>query len=328
MFVFGFSRGAYAARMLAGMIYISGVPDIRADPRQPNHPDNSRLQGRIKCVYEAQRSNGRSLQYRADRVARVIRADSEMREWRMQRATIAFMGLFDTVEELNAIQSISAIYKRRELRNIEPTNKHHVDQLCNVRKVAHAMSLDDNRADTFTPKLLTRKVFAEMCLRGERVEIDSVVHEVWFAGAHSDVGGRRDTELDDVPLNWMIKQMEPYDLLRGDTLYADPHGKASKPRDKAWKWIFYPEGNRRVELYLGAESTRYNAGRLKVHQSVISRLESDSVPRHRWQSEWYTAPLFRSCFSVRNRPKSTDRIKRTDSLHFTPTESCRVNVER
>jgi uncharacterized protein (DUF2235 family) len=285
VFLFGFSRGAYTARILAALTYAAGVPDLR------RYDDPDLREALVDQVYDA---------YKGDMVMQLRRQHTRraMLDVPAAPVDIVFMGLFDTVEALGVWRPIRSRAFHWQEEDVEGPNRKYGDQLCNVKKAAHAMSLDDNRAFIFTPLLLTRKHLTEHCIDGEKVDIDQVVNEVWFAGAHSDVGGRKNTELDDVPLNWMIGELRPYGLIRGDTIYSDMFGPAENPRTGGARVIYHAH-SRNVHDYIHPGKTSYNGGKLKVHDGALRRL--DRIPNAWWQSDWYeTKPPFGNCFLSRD----------------------------
>lgn len=103
---------------------------------------------------------------------------------------------------------------------LKKTSKVYVDQICNIEAIAHAVSIDDNRGKRFTPELMTISKLATFCdLPTEDLQSDIVglyiankVDEVWFSGAHSDVGGgysdAGQSPLSDVSLGWMLRKLE------------------------------------------------------------------------------------------------------------------------
>jgi len=71
-----------------------------------------------------------------------------------------------------------------------------------VKQVYHAMALDEKRM--FFPVLKYR-------------ENTSVIHQRWFSGVHSDIGGGyNDSTLSDIALNWMIEMAINEELLIKD----------------------------------------------------------------------------------------------------------------
>lgn len=315
IFVFGFSRGAYSARILAAMVYAAGVPDLRRVPHRA-------VDRGVEAVYDAYKGEQDSLAVRARRSAAAMARIG----WRAAPADVVFLGLFDTVEALGiATPFLGRIWPTGQ--HVEDTNERYGDQLCNVKRAAHAMSLDDNRAFIFTPKLLTRAHLTQQCPNRDSIDLDRVVNEVWFSGAHSDVGGTKGTELDDVPLNWMIRELAPYALMRADTVYADPFGRMSNPLATWGRRRLYGYRKRDIAEFIDSTDTRYNSARLKVHASVIRRLAADTIPRHWWQSEWHAHRVFAPCFEERvtSRPATEPAVVATSWI-FVNGEGCRVDV--
>src|SRR5437588_13067870 len=75
-------------------------------------------------------------------------------------------------------------------------------QMC--RHARHALSLDDERR-TFHPTPWDET--AERSLLAQKVVMPGRLRQVWFAGAHADVGGGYpDAGLSFVPLGWMIDE--------------------------------------------------------------------------------------------------------------------------
>ena len=109
-------------------------------------------------------------------------------------ATVATLGLWDTVESLGLVDTLEAlevVFGVQVPRDTGERNRRYGDQLCNVNRTLHALSIDDNRADVFTPKLMTLPHLFHNCEPNDPArdsEDISSVDEVWFSGAHADVG--------------------------------------------------------------------------------------------------------------------------------------------
>lgn len=312
LFIFGFSRGAYSARILAALVYAAGLPDFAGASYQETAPG-------IRYIYDRYKGEFDSLYTRK----RIATAAVRSQGWESRPASIAFLGLFDSVEALGVSTPFwGRVWPTGE--HVEDTNERYGDQLCNVGRAAQALSLDDPRAFIFTPKLLTRQFLVEQCPNHAAIELDAVVNEVWFAGAHSDVGGQKGTDLDDVPLNWMIRQLAPYGLLSRDSVYADPLGPANHPRERLWTRAAY--GYRKRDIGAMLDSTRYNVDpatglpRLKVHASVLRRLET--FPILWWQNEWHVEEPFTHCF----RPRLPNGNLWTTTYVFTPSAQCPIEI--
>ncbi len=251
IYIFGFSRGAYAARILAGLIHVAGITDLS------NIPEEEQFKY-IKKVY---------LAFRGDQTIYNRRKDIKSITGKSPESVpIEFMGLWDTVEALG-------IPNFKENYNVP--NKNYVDQLCNIKKASQALSINDDRATIFTPKLLTKSYLTEKCEKP--VDINKVVNEVWFSGAHSDVGGGYgNTEIDGVTLNWMINQIKAYGILPETArVFENPYGAIHDPSNSFFE-IFYRRRFRNLSLYI-EDNDVYNNGKFKIHSSVFKRLNNPEV---------------------------------------------------
>ena len=184
---------------------------------------------------------------------------------------IETLNLFDTVEALGAPDN-----------SFNPCcpNENHLEQFCNVKKVNHAVSLDDNRARIFTPILASCSCISDCKNR----TLDDFVNEVWFAGAHSDVGGGYKTEngkMDDnlahIPLKWMMNNLSGYDLFRNNLVIDASHINGKVHDAEIEYGPAFKRRNRHIYKYHKYVSG-YNGGKFKIHRSVIQRLEKGLIP--------------------------------------------------
>ena len=170
IFLFGFSRGAFTVRALAGLIYRCGLP-----PRETSDAG--------KCFAEAWRLYQPHRGWE-DRVAE-FRGRCGQRD-----ARIRFMGIWDTVKSYGGLN---------------PTSLPHLRHNPIVRCVRHALSLDEHRswfnATTWGRLDLDKKGAMT------RLKIDDLpsyekqsIEEVWFRGCHSDIG------CGPIALRWMLAE--------------------------------------------------------------------------------------------------------------------------
>lgn len=217
IYLFGFSRGAYAARILAGMIHSAGIVDLS------NTPADKRLKF-IKKIYNAHKGY-KTLQERRNAVFEVTQQRLDFDNYKIE-----FMGLWDTVASLGMPDYKDDYY-------VEETKYH--DQLCNINRASQALSLNDNRGSVFTPSLLTHESLVSDC---PKVNPKEVANEVWFFGAHSDVGGGSlNTNISGVSLNWMIGQLKDFELLPSSaSVYENRFDITNNPL-KGFMKVFYPK---------------------------------------------------------------------------------------
>ncbi|MEL7451170.1 MAG: DUF2235 domain-containing protein, partial [Pseudomonadota bacterium] len=300
IYVFGFSRGAYAARIFAGFLEAANLP-VRAPGI-----DNEEQAIILKRVFKAFKSQTGASARRAavDRVPGFSRLPEQV--------SIKLLGLWDTVAALgwpNAKEDTDELEDR------------YLDQLCNVEHAAHALSIDDNRATLFTPVLLTADRLLQDCVSSPKMRSEDV-EEVWFSGSHSDVGGGySNTELWGVSLNWMIRQLEPHGLLHdGTRVYANPLGRSNTTDTSVLGYLIYRNLNRRLSVYYTEAGNSYNGGKAKIHRSVFDRLERcEKLPRRfdwRWkytdESSADQIPDFSSCVRCLGTPEECARCDHGD----------------
>lgn len=247
IYLFGFSRGAYAARILAGLIHAAGIVNISKIPK------DKRLR-LIKKVYNAHRGD-KSLEKRREDVLKITGQSLDFDSYKIE-----FMGLWDTVAALGIPDYKDDYY-------VEETKLN--DQLCNVKKAVQALSLNDNRGSVFTPSLLTHEYLVRDC---KSINPKDVAEEVWFFGAHSDVGGGAlNTNMSGVSLNWMIKQLKPYRLVPDYAeVYENRFDISNDPR-KGFTKVIFPKKERKLVFFTSRK--KYKDNMLKLHRSVLDRLE-------------------------------------------------------
>ncbi len=265
--LFGFSRGAYTCKVITNLIYTAGILDL-------DNIRDERLQRKlIRKLYKTYLSKKTAGQRKVD-INLVIAKWEDRLDIKIKRrfnVDIETLNLFDTVEALGAPDN-----------SFNPCcpNKNHLEQFCNVKKVNHAVSIDDNRARIFTPILASCSCISDCKNRA----LDDFVNEVWFAGAHSDVGGGYKTEkgeMDDdlahIPLKWMMNNLSDYNLFKND-LELNSHHMNGKVHDAEIEYgPAFKRRNRHIYKYHKYIS-KYNKGRYKIHRSVIERLENGLIP--------------------------------------------------
>ncbi len=247
IYLFGFSRGAYAARILAGLIHSAGIVDLSKIPK------DKRLKF-IKKIYNAYKGD-KTLQERRNAVFEVTQQRMDYDSYKIE-----FMGLWDTVASLGIPDYKDDYY-------VEETKYH--DQLCNIKRASQALSLNDNRGSVFTPSILTDDYLVQDC---KDVKPEEIVNEVWFFGAHSDVGGGAfNTNISGVSLNWMIGQLKEFELLPPwAAVYENRMDITNNPR-KGFIKLFYPKKGRKLVFFTSRNG--YKKEKLKLHRSVLDRLE-------------------------------------------------------
>lgn len=194
IFVFGFSRGAFTARSLCGLINYLGLPrlDQEAEASKPGQEPSSVTQAwRLYASRPTKEDRGN-----AAKSPEVEAHDREVKEFRDRNyfpVRIHFLGVWDTVGALGIPRVMDYEWLPR------PSNKYrfHDTRLgrC-VRFAYHAVAIDEHRA----PYGVT--LWSDFD-KGYTEEVE----QRWFPGAHADVGGGyEDCLLPDPPLAWIAQK--------------------------------------------------------------------------------------------------------------------------
>lgn len=304
VFVFGFSRGAYSARVLAGLVEIAGIPDFQAIDQLPISEERKtkKKEALVDDVFSAYRGD-KSKEKRKQLV-------ENLSAYAGNESEIEFMGLWDTVPAIGLPD-----YKE----DVQKTPNRYYDQLCNVKKAAHAMSIDDNRSRVFVALTLTSESLIADC---PDKDIGSIVEEVWFSGAHSDVGGGYNTDLSGVSLNWMLRQILANTsglVPPGTQVYEDPLGVSHIPS----QWPYIPFGNRNRDWMDYAKAFDYNGGIPKVHYSVVSRIAT--IPKKTLEFDWDDPQNNDPKHSDGPATACVDLVHIDESPHVGPVNQCTLD---
>ena len=177
LFLFGFSRGAFTARSLAGLIRNSGIlrPEFRA---------------MVPDAYQLYRSR------KPEHAPGEDRAIAFRERYSHPDAEIAFVGVWDTVGALGIpISGLRPPLLSRRWTFHDTTLSRF------VQNAYHAVSIDERRRP-FVPTLSVHKQLPSGDV--DPPPAHQTVSQVWFAGVHSDVGGGYpDPALSEIPLLWM-----------------------------------------------------------------------------------------------------------------------------
>ena len=184
IYLFGFSRGAFTVRVLAGMIAYCGLCT--------EFEDEDDLTKKATRNYNAFRSCfKRGYLWRGYRL--LTGATSEVKHSTV-KPDIEFIGVWDTVDAYGLpIDELADLWDWL----IFPIRFPDCRLSEKVKRACHAISIDDER-HTFHPVL-----WDESAEQTDRIE------QVWFAGVHSDVGGGYPmNDLSLVTLDWMMSKVE------------------------------------------------------------------------------------------------------------------------
>lgn len=264
IYLFGFSRGAFTVRVLAGLINTCGLIQ--------HHDSEQELHKIAHTNYAIYRENYR--RYQLASLFSRIRDRKHLSD--AIRPKIEFIGVWDTVDAYGLpFDELADLWNKF----IYPMRFRDLRLSDLVLKACHAISIDDER-HTFHPILWNE---TEEC-NPDRIE------QVWFAGVHSDVGGgypRNGLSL--VSLDWMMSKVEasrtnPFgvnflaDLREQYRRRSDCHGIQHNSR--AGLRAYYRYRPRNIEeLFGGAEADATSRTVVpRIHRSVFERIRGRVVP--------------------------------------------------
>lgn len=240
VFIVGFSRGAYTARSLVGMIRNSGLVT----------PDNL---NKVSDAYQLYRvrdegADGANAMFFRENYARMIR--------------VKFLGVWDTVGALGIpVQSFSWFNKRYyEFHDTELSSI--------VDNAFHAVAVDEHRENYAAT------------LWNPRVKPNQRLEQVWFPGVHANVGGGYpERGISDVTLAWMQERARECGLAidPGRVPPVKPELHLGKIRNSFEEFLggFYRLTHERYFRRIGYTEN----GNESVHASVVERLNKLSTYR-------------------------------------------------
>jgi uncharacterized protein (DUF2235 family) len=204
IFLFGFSRGAYTARSIAGLIRNAGI-------LHKKHSD------KIPAAYRMYRTKAKpdvpsALRFRQD--------------YSHARQSIKFVGVWDTVGALGIPLRIMRDGNQRKYSFHDTT----LSRL--IENGFHAAAIDERRLD-FKPALWSTAP------RGRQH-----IEQMWFVGVHCDVGGGYEEKgLSDCAFQWMIEKAKICGLAFDDTFLdslvtPDAQGKIHK----SYRGVYWLKG--------------------------------------------------------------------------------------
>lgn len=171
LYFFGFSRGAYTVRSLAGFMNNCGIL---------KRTDAKRIASAYEDVYKDPKLHPR---------------DKKSVEFREKYSVVLdprihFVGVWDTVGALGVPIRMLGFMNEKHLFHDNKIGP-------NIDYARHALAIDERR-DDFEPTIWKTRAGMDLA-------------QVWFAGVHSDVGGgyapdKKKRLLSDIPLEWMMDE--------------------------------------------------------------------------------------------------------------------------
>ena len=250
IYIIGFSRGAYTARALGGLIASQG---LLANKFERGAEESYKLGAQAWYQYRKigaeKRNVFATLAEAMQDLPSFIKSGSPKEQDFVRNVPIAAVAVWDTVGSLG-------IPEYDAQNNTISDAFRFADEVLSskVTKGVHAVAIDEQRL-LFTPTLWNKALN---------------VKQLVFAGAHSDVGGGyKETGLSDCALQWMVDELKLAGVLFADTIgniKPDPLAPAHKP----WAKLTTVTGG------LGLRKFKPDSG-IEAHSSVQIRKNALAV---------------------------------------------------
>ncbi len=239
LYFFGFSRGAFSVRSLAGLIRNSGL--LR--------PENIDL---VEAAYRLYQSR------KPEHQPREVEATLFRKTYAVAETTkIKFIGVWDTVGALGNPLLLNGILSKRN-------RFHDTDLSTRIENAFHALAIDEKRRN-----------FEATLWHQQKEAKDQVLEQVWFAGVHSDVGGGyAECGLSDIALGWMVDKAHHCDL-EFDAIDLNPDSMALMHES----YTGFYKLQSRLFRQIGVVDPKRGATNETIHPSVLERYKNDKSYR-------------------------------------------------
>lgn len=269
LFIFGFSRGAFTATSIAGMIMRWGLLRANAELTTDQIFKLYENWDQLRPIYELYGKDEENL----SELEKRILIDS-------RRVNINFLGLWDSVASVGVPIGNFSRFSKNSLKFHNPR--------CGSlhRKVCHALAIDENRKP-FRPVILHDFIPGDESddeTTSKRIETSSRIEQRWFCGSHGDVGGGDNLKVSNAPYAWIINEAVSAGLeVNGDLPIAGNEFKF-ETNDSFSKFLFgFYKSFRfgvRFRRAIGGRGVKKKHGLIEPINEVI-----DSSVFERWQSD-------------------------------------------
>lgn len=287
VFLFGFSRGAYTVRVLAGFVHLVGLL----------HREQENLANHAFVAYKKAAHTDRNF----DRAK--ARGNLEI-AWRVQEVMqtrhvpIRFVGCWDTVASVIVPRADRFFIPSLQTLPYTRTNP-------SVQSFRHALAIDEKRRMFRVNSWLEPQVYVSERWGDRDGAPAQDISQMWFAGSHSDVGGgypEDESGAAKYPLRWMIDEAVAVGLRvnaettsrivdGSDDAYSAPAPDAPlhNSMNAVWGALEYlprrlwrkewPDRTGLMGHYLPLSEPRPIPEDAKVHDSVWARYHADASYR-------------------------------------------------
>ena len=253
IFIFGFSRGAFTARSLAGLITILGL-------LKPGGPLG------VNQLYDRYRreSSDRSIYKLAEEAGALAGEDSWILKY-SRETNIKMIGVWDTVGAIGIptpLLSIPGI-------SSSAFGFHHTGMRQPIQNAFHAVAIDEHRPK-FAPTLWTVRTPPDEPPKPMRPFTS--LEQRWFVGAHANVGGGcYDDLLAQIPLRWIMRKAASFGLtfreeivLEGDEVLNTIYPSYEKFLKGTYRLVF----NRSYRSIGGAPEEKGDGTHTNINEAI------------------------------------------------------------
>jgi uncharacterized protein (DUF2235 family) len=268
IFIFGFSRGAYTARSLAGLIAIDGI--LKAG----SPIGVAELFDRYKKGNEESIWTLKEIEASGD-----TSKLTEQEKWLLkysQPAKVRVIGVWDTVGSVGLAAGNIPGISRGTFDYLQTGLRIH------ILNGYHALAIDEHRND-FAPTLWDVHHPKDPNAVIAQPRPLSGVEQRWFVGAHANVGGGYQTDLlAQAPLRWMMKKAESHGLSFRSEVALDGDAVRAPIADsyKSFGFGAYAIVSSRLYRTIGREpDVREDGSHINVNETI------DATVFERWRAD-------------------------------------------
>lgn len=270
VYIFGFSRGAATVRAFTGLLYACGL--VNRYDNQGQEKSSDQLRAEIAEAIKAYEKIGDNRQpanaFKASKALHHVQYVPE------GVVPIKFIGVWDSVSALGFPKDWSITvnwffgFLDTFFDGVFPHNFYDYKLNATIENAYQALSIDDER-----------KTFRPMVWDESANGFSGVVEQVWFSGAHSNIGGGYPrTGLSNISMEWMLARAVEHGLVLKtgvETKYkqgADIYDQLYDSRDGFGLYYRYAPRDIDKLCDLNKEPGKL-IDKVKIHNTVIQRIE-------------------------------------------------------
>lgn len=300
IFIFGFSRGAFTARSLAGLIAIDGI--LKAG----SPIGVTELFDRYKKGNEESIWTLKEMEASGD-----TGGLTQQERWLLkysQPVNVKVVGVWDTVGSVGLAAGNIPGISRSQFDYLQTGLRIH------ILNGYHALAIDEHRGD-FAPTLWDVRHPKDPNAVIAQPRSLSSVEQRWFVGAHANVGGGYATDLlPQAPLRWMMKKAESQGLAFRSEVALDGDALSAPLADsyKEFAYGLYSLVTRPLYRTIGREPDVREDG---THINVNETLDATVFERWRADSKYRPANLVEWAQRKKIDPAQLQTSVRADDPH-------------